>query len=194
MKRYELSDEERAGIVREIQENWRPHDPREYPSMVANFCKTSTGEVQADAVSYFANECRDNPIARDGLNLLAVDCLTERRAMPKPLVDWLIEKLSGQLPKLKRRRKCETAVRNFFLVSAVAELVDVSQETNHEFDCGVLRATRNRHNPIDEYTACGIVGKVFNLSYDRVEKIWNQHEGIITRDGVLMRRVRTSQT
>ena len=31
MKRYELSDEERADTVRKIQENRRPRDPRQYP-------------------------------------------------------------------------------------------------------------------------------------------------------------------
>ena len=112
---------------------------------------------------------KETRMAWDALNLIAQDLLRGGKSLPPELAEWVADVLADQLVKGGQKRRPRPAKgahrtknRDDTLRVTICHLIRL-------FD---LNATRNDGDP--PLSACDVVAAVMNMSYKRVEGIWNK--------------------
>ena len=177
MNRYELSDAERFGMVEHIRSTWWPDELRDTARGFANWYKLQTAELQSLAVYRLAAESPHDATAWNSLDSVFVDSIKDRRTLPDALRRWYVDKREGRITR-PQKSMGDHAVRDLLIVSAVAELLEATKQTHADTRKGVLFRTAHHRNP-RKSTVYKIVGDAFYLSYEAVDKVWTNHNGII---------------
>ena len=146
--------------------------------------RTRDTELQKAALPRLLEDSQETKVAWDALYGIAQVLLRAGKPLPPELAEWVADVLADQREKKKKREKRrprpatgpskEEESRNDFLRIIIIQL-------KCEFGLNATQnaATRSDDHPLE--SACGVVAAASGMTYEAVEKIWNNRDHVFAR-------------